>query len=116
MKSRLKQALRQLLGPALNWLSAQLEQLQQGVDALSDGQDTILRGQRELVESQRAVSSQHDIEIEVVGRTLSQQREALESLGTEQRRLADEVRELRLALGTRRAPEADADPIGAPQP
>lgn len=98
MKSRVKQLLRKVLGPALHWLSAQLGQLQAGIDALRVGQDDLRSAQTQLADVQRAVLERRDVEIEVVGRTLAVQRTALESMEAEQRRLADEVRSLRLAL------------------
>lgn len=98
MKNRLKQLLRAVFGPALRWLSGQLGDIQRGVDALRHAQDTLLEGQSELAAVNRAVIAQRDLEVEVVGRTLSVQRNVLESLEAEQRRLGDEVRALRTLI------------------
>ena len=98
MKSQLNRVLQTLLGPALRWMSAQLGQIQTGIDALAAGQDSLRASQGELADVQRAVLARRDAEIEVVGRTLSVQREALAAMEAEQRRLADEVRALRAAL------------------
>jgi prefoldin subunit 5 len=98
VKTRVKQLLRAVLGPALRWLSAQLGELQRGLDGLRSGQDRLLEQQGELTAANRAVIAQRELEIEVVGRTLSVQRDSLEALEAEQRRLGDEVRSLRAVI------------------
>lgn len=114
MKSRVKQLLRKVLGPALHWLSAQFGQLQVGIDALRAGQDDLRSAQTQLADVQRAVLERRDVEIEVVGRTLAVQRTALEAMEAEQRRLADEVRSLRLALEAA-MPAGPSAPDAAPE-
>lgn len=98
VKNRVKGVVQKVLGPALNWLSRQLGEIQAGVDALRGGQAQVLDRQAELGALQRAVLDQRALEVEVIGRSLAMHRELLESVEAEQRRLVGEVSDLTAAV------------------
>jgi chromosome segregation ATPase len=91
MKARIRALLRSLLAPAISWFRAQLDAIDRRLQAVQERQD-------ELVELNRSVLEAHDAEIDVVGRTLAQQRLALESLERRQDAVLAELQELRRVL------------------
>lgn len=99
--SRAKQSLKSALAPLMRWLEAQLDQIRGSVDRVSDGQ-------AELTRANRAVLDQRDAEQDVLTRSLTQQRVAIETLQADQREsreeigaLLEEVRALRAVVESR---------------
>jgi len=107
--SPLKHLLRKVFGPALRWLSGQLAELQRGIDSARSALDVLQAGQQEVIDTNRAVLSQRDVEIEIVGRTLALQRATLESVEAEQRRVQEELRALQLIV--QRSTGEQPDPV-----
>lgn len=102
MTAAVKRLIRSILDPLLRWFSGQLDELRQRLDVLVEGQGELTRFNRQAVQ-------ERDAGLDVVSRAVAVQSATLESLRTEQARLADEVRALRQELAANSEQRADDD-------
>lgn len=98
MKESMKKTVRTVLGPALRWLSGQLEQLQQGVDAVRSSQELLQSQLQQLNDLNRSLVERGDIETEVIGRAMLAQRVKLEVVEAQQQRLLEKLTTLQEEL------------------